>query len=61
MINNFFFFIALFVNLFSKLSEAEVIKDDAFLAWKKDDSSAERDGKGVCMTSLTRFFQAIEN
>ncbi|XP_040578208.1 eukaryotic translation initiation factor 4 gamma 1 isoform X2 [Lepeophtheirus salmonis] len=52
---------ALFVNLFSKLSEAEVIKDDAFLAWKKDDSSAERDGKGVCMTSLTRFFQAIEN
>jgi len=41
--------------MFEKLYDDEIISEDAFFLWEKNDDPSEQEGKGVALKSCTQF------
>ena len=42
--------------LFEKMYDYDVISEESFLSWEKNDDPAELEGKGVALKSCNQFF-----
>jgi translation initiation factor 4G len=46
---------------FNALYDEEVISEDAFFAWEKDDNPNEIQGKGTAKSSTVHFFEWLRS
>jgi hypothetical protein len=51
-----FYFSGLIVKIMTCLYENNVLSNEAFLTWEKNEDPAERKGKSVSLVSLKSFF-----
>ena len=50
------FFTGLLLKIMTYLCESNVLSNEAFLAWEKNEDPAEREGKSVALVTLKSFF-----
>jgi len=47
-------------SIFEKVYDDDVLSEEAFMAWEKNDDAAEQEGKGVALKSCTQFFTWLQ-
>ena len=47
-------------SIFEKVYDDDVLSEEAFMAWEKNDDPAEQEGKGVALKSCTQFFTWLQ-
>lgn len=50
----------LLLKIMNKLSENNILSNEAFVAWETNSDPAEREGKAVAVKALTSFFTALK-
>merc|ERR1712013_213008 len=47
-------------SIFEKVYDDDVVSEEAFMAWSKNDDPHEQEGKGVALKSCTQFFTWLQ-